>query len=191
MFAASLPWPVTPVVPGLPASPSAVSVAVLDRVMAQSFVAHVRASWGLSLRCENAPKPKQTRKPKLTPSLPVELMAVADTVCLILGVGPMVQPVKSQPSTRPTSKPTMGIAADALARVQVEIASDEWCAVMSDIPKRRAVREKARAKAWKRWEGTAGPGLEKQRQGVKSQVALASTGWWPLWWPFGKNGKKA
>lgn len=119
----------------------------------------MRGYYGAPARCENTLKPKRARKSKPTPSLSSELVAAADAVCLILGVGPMSRPLRPQAPTRPTSKPTIGIAADALARVQVEIASDEWFAVMSDIPKMRAAREKRRAKAWEKWDGTAGAGV--------------------------------
>lgn len=88
--------------------------------------------------------------------LPAELLPAADAICLILGLEPMARPAEPQAPTRPTSKPTLGIAADALARIRVDEASDAWCAVAQSIPKKKAARVKARARAWAKWEGTAG-----------------------------------
>ncbi|WP_152610210.1 hypothetical protein [Aeromonas caviae] len=82
-------------------------------------------------------------------------MGVADAVCLILGEGTMKQAELAQAPTKP-GKPTLSIGVDALARIRVDEASDAWCAVAQDIPKRARLRARARAKAWAKWEGTPG-----------------------------------
>lgn len=55
-FAASLPFPVVPPLPGLSAAHSPVSAAVLSGVVAQSWGAHVRGHYGAPARCENTTK---------------------------------------------------------------------------------------------------------------------------------------
>lgn len=56
MFAASLPFPIVPALPGLSAAHSPVSAAVLHGVVAQSWGAHVRNHYGTPARCENTTK---------------------------------------------------------------------------------------------------------------------------------------
>ncbi len=169
MFAAALPFPSLPRPAGLATPHQALSASVGNAIIATSFTAHVRACYGASFSRKNKSKRagrKPVRKvamqtvaavsaPGVVSALPGELVAVADAVCMILGVGTMKRVEQPKAPTRP-GKPALGIGADALARIRVDEASDAWCAVAQDIPKRAGARVKARAKAWKAWEGTAG-----------------------------------
>lgn len=161
MFAAAIPQPAH----NLPGS--ALATGIRDAILAASWGAHCREHYTTHLPA----KPKRAgRKPvrrvamqtvaAVSAPAPVgalsgELVAVADAVCMILGVGPMKRAELPRAPAKP-GKPSLGIGADALARIRVDEASDAWCAVVQDIPKRAAAREKARARAWKKWEGTAG-----------------------------------
>ncbi len=164
MFAAALPFPSLPRPAGLATPHQALSESVGNAIIATSFAAHVRACYGASCSPKNKPKRagrKPVRKvaavpaPGVVSGLPDELVGVADAVCLILGEGTMKQAELAQAPTKP-GKPTLSIGVDALARIRVDEASDAWCAVAQDIPKRARLRARARAKAWAKWEGTAG-----------------------------------
>lgn len=169
MFAAALPFPSLPRPAGLATPHQALSASVGNAIIATSFTAHVRACYGASFSRKNKPKRagrKPVRRvamqtvaavsaPGVVSALPGELVAVADAVCMILGVGTMKRVEQPKAPTRP-GKPALGIGADALARIRVDEASDAWCAVAQDIPKRARLRASARAKAWAKWEGTAG-----------------------------------
>lgn len=166
MFAAALPFPSLPRPAGLATPHHALSESIGNAIIATSFTAHVRACYGASCSRKNKPKRagrKPVRKvamqtvaaPGVVSALSDELVAVADAVCMILGVGTMKRVEQPKAPTRP-GKPALGIGADALTRIRVDEASDAWCAVQCDIPKRARARAASRTKAWKAWEGTAG-----------------------------------
>ncbi|WP_439825382.1 hypothetical protein [Aeromonas caviae] len=180
MFAASLPFP-SHCLPG-----SALATGIRDALLSQSWAAHCQdyyapqsADSAAHPKAGDAPaeltpkqiKPKRAARkpvrrvamqtvvpvpaPGVVSDLPAELVDVADAVCMILGVGTMKRAEQPKAPTKP-GKPTLGIGADALARIRVDEASDAWCAVAQDIPKRARARAATRAKAWTKWEGTPG-----------------------------------
>lgn len=53
-FAAALPFPILPSLPGLTAAPSRLAAAVLDGVVAQGWKAHVASCWTPSQACESS-----------------------------------------------------------------------------------------------------------------------------------------
>lgn len=107
MFAACLPQPHPEVVAAL--ARRALSAAVSDGLMARSWVAHCQDYY--APRCGDSPAPLKSEE---SPQLPAALVEQANAVCLILGVEPFPVPVRQ---VRKQERPTIGIGADALARM--------------------------------------------------------------------------